>query len=406
MSLSQSARRACRRSLFLALASAASLVSGAAFAADSIDPRLQLAMQRDLGISAKQLPQYLKTQSLSQRQGASAKRALGSNFAGSWIERKADGSFGFVVATSGTGKAARSLGGVEVRSVRHSLGQLENAFAALESQVRSRVAGVSKPLGGVHSWRIDPVTNSVVVSLAPGATEDGVDFVALSGADAGAVRFETDEGTPQLLANVIGGDQYLWEVTEGYYPCSVGFSVTKGETKGFVTAGHCGQVGRVVLTGDVEALVPLGTFTAVNHPGTDMAWVTVNPEHTLLGQVKDYADGLLSVKGSVEAPVGAALCRSGRTTGYKCGTIRAKNVSVRVGFDRYTGMTETNVCTGRGDSGGAWLTADGQAQGVTSTGLVPFGAEDNCAVAESTRKTWFQPLNPILSKYGLTLLTQ
>ncbi|MBT2748236.1 MULTISPECIES: S1 family peptidase [unclassified Lysobacter] len=375
MSLRQSVRRARRRSLVLALASVASLASGAVFAADSIDPRLQLALQRDLGISAKQVPQYLTTQSLSLRQGASAKRALGSTFAGSWIERKADGSFGFVVATSGTGKAARSLGGVEVRNVRHSLGQLETAFAALESQARSRVAGVSKPLDGVHSWRVDPATNSVVVSLAPGATGEGVDFVALSGADAGAVRFETDAGTPTLLSEVIGGDQYYWDVGEGYRPCSVGFSVTKGVVKGFVTAGHCGKPGLALLTGDTAAPVALGTVTASDHPGTDMAWVTVNSEHTLLGQVKNYSGGLLPVKGSVEAPVGAALCRSGRTTGYHCGTIRAKNVTVKVGFvDRINGLTETNVCTGPGDSGGSWITADGQAQGVTSTGLIPFGA--------------------------------
>jgi streptogrisin C len=60
-----------------------------------------------------------------------------------------------------------------------------------------------------------------------------------------------------------------------------------------------------------------------------------------------------------------------------------------------TGLTRTDVCAEGGDSGGPWLTGD-QAQGVTSGG---FG---DCT---SGGETFFQPVNEILQRNDLTLLT-
>jgi streptogrisin C len=60
-----------------------------------------------------------------------------------------------------------------------------------------------------------------------------------------------------------------------------------------------------------------------------------------------------------------------------------------------TGLTRTNVCAEPGDSGGSWLSGN-QAQGVTS------GGSGNCS---SGGTTYFQPVNEILSAYGLTLVT-
>ena len=55
----------------------------------------------------------------------------------------------------------------------------------------------------------------------------------------------------------------------------------------------------------------------------------------------------------------------------------------------------TNVCAEPGDSGGSWLSGN-QAQGVTS------GGSGNCT---SGGTTFFQPVNEILGRYGLTLVT-
>jgi streptogrisin C len=59
-------------------------------------------------------------------------------------------------------------------------------------------------------------------------------------------------------------------------------------------------------------------------------------------------------------------------------------------------MTRTTACAQPGDSGGSFVSSTRQAQGVTS------GGSGNCSTGGTT---FFQPLNEILSVYGLTLVT-
>ncbi|MFC0679652.1 S1 family peptidase [Lysobacter korlensis] len=398
MSVSQSLafaplKRAALASIVTTAVAFASIGAAAAAPGDDFDPQLKFAMQRDLGIFPHQIAQYLQTERTAQAQEAQAARQLGHRFAGSWIERKADGSFQFVVATTGAGAA---VPGAEMRRVRHSLAALEAAKSRLDS-VQKRALDW-KMLRGVQSWHVDPVTNSVVVNIEPDATADAVDFVAVSGADPSTVRFNTVPGKVQPLANIVGGYEYI--VNNSSY-CSVGFSVTRGTQKGFVTAGHCGNVGASV---NVEGQY-VGSFQASRFPTNDRAWVSVGSTHRLYGLVYNYSSRTYPrVAGSTEAGIGASLCRSGRTTGWKCGSITAKNVTVNYSVGAVYGLTQTNVCTGRGDSGGSWITGSGQAQGVTSGGNLPAGSNDNCSLSSSQRQTYFERLNPILSAYGLTLV--
>ncbi|UHQ24799.1 S1 family peptidase [Lysobacter sp. 5GHs7-4] len=387
-----------RRSLLsLTVATVSLSAIGAAVAADAVDPGLKFAMQRDLGVMPRQLSEYLKVERTAEQQAGAAQRRFGAGYAGSWIERKADGSFGFVVATAGADAGA--VPGAEVRRVRYSLRQLQSAMDALDGSVQRRVLGISKTFGGVHSWHVDPQTNSVVVAVAPGAGDEAVDLVAASGADASTVRFVESVGEPRTTATIRGGIEYT---INNQFLCSVGFSVTRGSTKGFATAGHCGSAGATVRVGGVV----VGSFTQSNFPGNDRAWVTVGSTHTLQPQVSNYAGGNVIVRGSTEAATGAAVCRSGRTTGYRCGTITAKNVTVNYPQGSVFGLTRSNACIGGGDSGGSWITSAGQAQGVSSGGQIPQGSNNNCGVAQAQRVTFFERLNPILSQYGLTLVRQ
>ena len=186
--------------------------------------------------------------------------------------------------------------------------------------------------------------------------------------------------TPRPLIDVIGGNAYFI----GGARCSVGFSVNGG----FVTAGHCGSTGRATTQ-------PSGTFRGSSFPGNDYAWVQVAAGNTPRGLVNNYSGGTVTVAGSTEAAVGASVCRSGSTTGWRCGTIQAKNSSVTYPQGTVTGLTRTNACAEPGDSGGSWMSGS-QAQGVTS------GGSGNCS---SGGTTYFQPVNEILSVYGLTLVT-
>jgi streptogrisin C len=126
-----------------------------------------------------------------------------------------------------------------------------------------------------------------------------------------------------------------------------------------------------------------------------MGVVEVNGDWTPRPVVNDFDGNELPVAGNTEAPVGAAVCRSGSTTGTRCGVILAKNQTVNYPEGAVTGLTRTDVCAEGGDSGGPWLAGD-QAQGVTS------GGSGNCTVGG---ETFFQPLNEILTEHDLTLVT-
>jgi streptogrisin C len=141
--------------------------------------------------------------------------------------------------------------------------------------------------------------------------------------------------------------------------------------------------------------VSQGTFQGSSFPGNDYAWVAVNSNWVPQPWVNNYAGGNVTVAGSTEAAVGASVCRSGSTTGWRCGTIQAKNQTVNYAEGSVSGLTRTNACAEPGDSGGSWLSGQ-QAQGVTS------GGSGNCSIGGTT---YFQPVNEILSAYGRQLVT-
>ncbi|UOF12968.1 S1 family peptidase [Lysobacter capsici] len=398
-------------SLSILTATVAMTVSGAALAADDLAPGLKAAMQRDLGLSGAQVTEYLKAERFAAQQEKALEKQLGRNFAGTWLERKADGSFGVVAATTSI-KAAKAAAGVETRQARHSL----SALNAAKGQLDSQLARNGKAPKGVYSWAVDLPSNSVIIGVAPGAEEAAVDFVARSGLDTTSVRFETMAEAPQRRIAIQGGRGYLRQPGDGYlYACSVGFPVTKGTTPGFATAGHCGNAGEVVYNEDSQWVpgVRLGSFAASSMPsgngtGPDRGWVQVDSTHTLSASVYGYGSGDVTVRGSTEGAVGAALCRSGRTSGWRCGAIRSKNMTVSYVDDAgnpdgtVTGLTQTTACAEGGDSGGSFITTAGQAQGVLS------GGSGSCKGKQGRTgggNSYYTPINSILSAYALTLRT-
>src|SRR3546814_3151467 len=177
----------------LAAAMAVAMASTTARAADGVSPALHAAMQRDLGLSGPQLAQYLKTERLATRQAAGLEQQQGRHFAGTWIERKANGDFHFVVATTSIAPQ-KVAAGIEMRQVRHSLAELRASKGHLDTLLAQR-AKVPK---GVFGWRVDSQSTSVVVSIGRRGQQAGIDFVALSGADAQPIRFQVADDQPSL----------------------------------------------------------------------------------------------------------------------------------------------------------------------------------------------------------------
>lgn len=400
-----------RRLVFAPLALAVAMIAAStpALAADNVSPALKAAMQRDLGLTSAQLAQYLKIERLAGQQ-KSLEHRQGRNFAGSWIERKANGDFQFVVATTAAG-AQKAPAGVVLRQVRRTLADLD----ASKGQLDQQLAQGAKMPKSVYGWYVDVQSNSVVVDIGKGGQQAGIDFIARSGADARTVRFQTMDEQPSLRSTLKGGLGYLRDPGDGYlYACSIGFNVSKGSTPGYVSAGHCGDAGEPVYlegpagTGPQWTLGPqIGTFQGSTFPnpgstGTDMSWIQMSSGHTQSATVYGWGSGDVTVKGGTEAAIGAAVCRSGRTTGWRCGSIKAKGVTVSyVSGETIVNLTQTTACSEGGDSGGSYITSAGQGQGVLS------GGSGSCKGrrANARGNSYFQPLQPLLSFYGLTLKT-
>ena len=399
----------------LALATSAMFAAPGANAATGtpgadIPAEMRFAMQRDLGIMPGQIPQYLRAEKRMPDTERKARSALGKHYAGSWLERNRQGEYVPVVAVASAGEAgkARALG-VQIRVVAHSLAQLQTTQARLDGMVGAlRTSGKARKLDpSIHSWHVDPISNRVVVATDRGARSAAVDFVTASGADARTVRFVEADSRPrpaqQANFDVRGGDRYN---LPGSW-CSIGFAVTLGTENGFVTAGHCGANNTPVTN---TAGQSLGYIFDSVFPGSDFAVVhNTNPLGIPRPWVNAYAfGGNLNIVGANPAALNAVVCRSGARTGAHCGTLLANGVTVNYGASGLVfNLSTSTTCVGGGDSGGSFVTPEGQAQGVTSGGSFYSGSNDNCAtpLPPGSASSFYQPLQPILANYpGLTLV--
>ncbi|MFI6858016.1 S1 family peptidase [Streptomyces sp. NPDC050416] len=338
------------------------------------------AMERDLGLTPAQASRRLVNEAEAGTRAGRLRNALGDRFAGAWL--RGTTSQELVVATTDTADVATiKAQGAKAAVVKKSLRDLTAVKRKLDAAA-ARVSTRDTPL-----WYVDVPANRVVVQAGNKAA--AATFVKAAGLDGKSVDVKVTANRPRLMPDVTGGDAYY---TDGTARCSVGFSVTKGEQEGFASAGHCGKQG-ARTTGFDKA--EQGTFQASTFPGKDMSWVAVNDQWNATPNVKGEGDKKVEITGSVQALVGAAVCRSGSTTGWHCGKVEQHDTSVSYAEGKVDGLTQTTVCAEPGDSGGPYV-AGVQAQGVTS------GGTGDC---KSGGTTFFQPINPLLSEFGLTLKT-
>ncbi|WP_086662564.1 S1 family peptidase [Lentzea kentuckyensis] len=338
---------------------------------ESYPAELLQAVQRDLGLNAEQARVRLASDQKSSDIAEQAKSSLGDAFGGAWIDQ-ASGRLTVAVTRPGL-----SVSGADTQVVSNSLTQLNGTKSVLDLMTAP---------SAITSWRVDEKSNSVVVEVNKLTRDAAADrFIATAKSIGSNVTVEEVTENPKPLYDLRGGDA----IYMGGGRCSLGFSVSGG----FVTAGHCGTTGTAVSGYN---RVAAGTFAGSTFPGNDYSWVRTNANWTPRPWVNRYGGANVIVKGSSEAAVGAQICRSGSTTGWRCGTVQAKNQTVSYPQGTVRGLTRTNACAEPGDSGGSWVAGSGfgQAQGVTS------GGSGNCT---SGGTTYFQPVNPILSRYGLTL---
>ncbi|TWV46030.1 S1 family peptidase [Streptomyces misionensis] len=359
-----------------------SLTAASPAAADSLrtaaaPPGLLAALQRDLGLNRRQADRRLANEAEAGATAGRLRAAVGAHFAGAWVSGTLSDTLTVATTDPADARAIRARGADAV-VVRHSLAALDAARARVDR------AAAHHGTADTPVWYVDVRTNTLVVrAIRPAAARL---LLAAAGVDASLARIVKSAERPRPLADLRGGDAYY---IDNSARCSIGFPVTRGTQQGFATAGHCGRAGSTTTGSDRSAQ---GTFQASVFPGNDMAWVATNANWTATPYVNGSSQ---QVAGSVQATVGSSVCRSGSTSGWHCGTVQQLNTSVTYQEGTVAGVTRTSVCAEPGDSGGSFISGS-QAQGVTS------GGSGDCT---SGGTTYFQPINPILQNYGLTLKT-
>jgi streptogrisin C len=349
-------------------------------AADSLHPAILAAMKRDLGLDAEQAHVRVARELKATEVIEQVRTLAGNSFGGAWL---VDGELNVAVTDEALTSELAAAGATPL-IVSTPLSKLEEAQKALDKIDIEQALGKRSAENGIAAYYVDVAANKLVLEALSGSVAQAEELAKQVGLVESEFEVRTVGGLPTTFATVRGGDAYLINRSGR---CSVGFSVTTG----FVSAGHCGTAGTTVTT---SSGATLGSFSGSVFPGNgDYSFVRGSSGNTFSGTINNYSGGTLPVSGSTASAVGASICRSGSTTGVYCGAVRALGATVSYSQGRVTGLTQTSVCAEPGDSGGSFYSGS-QAQGVTS------GGSGDCTRGGTT---YFQPVNEILSAYGLTL---
>jgi len=411
MTTPSSARPRARRVLVLGAAAATTaLVLGSATTAGARPDTARLATSADVG-------QAGAAAALARQYGistATAHRRLENERS---LDRLSDGLAGQLGAGH-TGGAYIARSGALVVTVTD---------AASARQVRSTAAGPrrvsysSRELGSVHQqldrfsrrhgagavqgWFVGVRDNAVIVTTTSGADSQRTRAFlhkARSYGDRVEIRRTAADAVP--AAYLYGGQQV--NMSNGFV-CSNGFNArTSSGAYILLTAGHCAEGFPTFSRNGVT----IGSTRGYSFPGNDYASVNVNdPAYWNPQGAVDMYNGMARVvSGHSSAPVGSSLCKSGRTTGWTCGTISAYNQTVNYGGgDIVTGLVRHSACVEQGDSGGSNMSGN-YAQGLSSGGsLYSSGGRLVCGQkVGQPNVSYYQPVGEALSAYGATLVTQ
>ncbi|MFF3333999.1 alpha-lytic protease prodomain-containing protein [Streptomyces sp. NPDC002888] len=348
--------------------------------ADRPSQEVLRALERDLLLTPEQAAARLVNEAEAGTRAGRLHNALGKRFAGAWVSGATAADL-TVATTDAADAAVIRAQGAQAKVVKTALADLGSLKKKLDA------AATRTPTHDTPVWYVDVRRNRVVIQATKRSAATA--FIKAAGAEGRGVAVRISADRPRVMADIVGGDAYY---IDGIARCSVGFSVTKDLQQGFASAGHCGRAGARTTGFD---MADQGTVQASTFPGKDMAWVAANSDWTATADVRGEGAQRVQVAGSVQALVGASVCRSGSTTGWHCGTVEQHDSSVRYAEGTVNGLTRTTVCAEPGDSGGPFL-AGAQAQGVTS------GGSGDCT---SGGTTFYQPVNPLLGDFGLTLVT-
>jgi hypothetical protein len=330
--------------------------------------------------------------------GTRIEKSLGDRSGGTYL----DSNGNLVVTTLDTAaKAVATRSGGRAQLVDDSSARLDAIMEQLNRQAAKTGAGA------VQGWYVDVPTNTVVVTVTQGAADArtaAMRKLATSFGDSVRIESRPAAQAPRPAAEwLVGGFEFLQPDGRS---CSVGFNTLSASNYNVVlTAGHC-----VTTSGWVSRNgYRIGRGRTVNYPTDDFGtfWNEYPGYWQPSPSVYKYDNGTyLRVVGQWNnPPVGAAVCKSGRTTGWTCGTITALNSSVtHPGVGYVYGLVRHTACVEPGDSGGANITPTGYALGVTSSARTYLDTGRCRSKYGLANESYYQPIGEALTSNGLRLL--
>ena len=271
----------------------------------------------------------------------------------------------------------------------YSKAQLRAAHQTLDKRLAKAPADIAY-------WGEDPASKRIIVAVVA-SEPDALDVAKRSIADVPAARITLVQERPQPYWRLLGGSA----ITTTGARCSLGVNALDSSGRRHIlTAGHCTELGGTWRgTGGA-----IGPVKATSFPDNDFGSIRASSSTAVRSaRVDRYSGGsFVTIARAGTVGVGAAVCRSGSTTGWRCGTVSAVNQTVNYGGgDIVQGLTRTTACAQAGDSGGPFVTNPGSGTRVTALGLLS-GGTGNCSVGGTT---FYQPLPEALSAYRMTLVT-
>ena len=268
-----------------------------------------------------------------------------------------------------------------------------------ELRQAQRQAMESLKLANIDSYSsIEIETNDVVMFVkAKDIAAAQAAFADRRALKADYVRLQSVDTFPVPVMDITGGVSINYPGGGG---CTSGFVVQTGAAvKGIVTAGHCQSEATLSFGGTV---LPLQNR---NYGGNfDVQWHTA-PGFTTPNTVNLGTAGLRAItssKGLSLQTVGMSVCKNGRSTGYTCGKIVAKNI---MWLDP----------AGSGTSVGPWvqvnnglsgiLCANGDSGGPAVNANAAMGLVTNCSSGAGGTELFYMPVERIFSGVGVTVRT-